>query len=67
MEESISRCILALKRDFSQFCARELADTVVNGDTLWESLREECRENAEAYFAEHPASSSPVEDGAAGS
>ena len=26
MEESISRCILALKRDFSQFCARELAE-----------------------------------------
>ena len=53
--------------DLRDLFPEELADTVVNGDTLWESLREECRENAEAYFAEHPASASPVEDGAAGS
>ena len=53
--------------DLRDLFPEELADTVVNGDALWESLREECRENAEAYFAEHPASASPVEDGAAGS
>ena len=51
--------------DLRTIFPEELADMVVNDGEAWAALQEECRAQAEAYFAENPVSASPVEGGAA--
>ena len=51
--------------DLRTIFPEELADTVVNDDEAWAALQEECRAEAEAYFAEHPASASLLQSSSA--